>query len=145
MNKKEIAQLLTVASGFDRRVVDPVTVEAWALVPEFAEADYADAVRAVVAHQTSDKRMEYLTIGHIVDALRVEGRTTQKAIEVDVRSAKARKLIDPSWPATDPLPDDIREALFTLRNGERRAAEERFALDQIEGSPVDVGAVGRPF
>src|SRR5690606_35991583 len=99
MNKREIAQLLTVASGFDRRVVDELTVEAWASVPELAAAPYDAAVAAVVAHQTSPKRTEYLTVGHIVDALRVNGRSTAAAIEADVRSAKARGLIGRDWPA----------------------------------------------
>lgn len=137
MNKKEIAQLLTVASGFDRRVVDPVTVEAWALVPEFVAADYPAAVNAVVAHQTGPRKSEYLTIGHIVDALRVVQRSDAKAVEADVRSAKARGLLERSWPARDRLPDSVRDALFTLRESERRAAETRFGFDELEGPKDD--------
>lgn len=134
MNKREVAQLLTVASGFDRRVVDPVTVEAWALVPEIAAAEYQAAVNAVVAHQTGPRKAEYLTVGHVVDGLRVAERTDAKAVEVDVRSAKARGLIERSWPARQPLPPMVKEALFTLRDGERRAAETRFEFDELEES-----------
>ena len=43
MNKHEIGMLLGLASGFDRRVVDPLTIEAWASVPEFANASYVAA------------------------------------------------------------------------------------------------------
>ncbi len=143
MTKAEIAKLLTFASGFDRRVVDTVTVEAWASVPEFANASYESAKAAVVAHQTGVKRGEYLTIGHITDALKIDGRNGQAAIEADVRSAKARGLIDASWPDRQLLPDDIRDALFTLRDTERRAAVTRSELDQIEGNPVDPGDVGQ--
>lgn len=143
MNKREIAQLLTLASGFDRRDVDEVTIEAWALVPELAAADYTAATAAVVAHQTGPKRSEYLTIGHIVDALRVNGRNTLAAVEADVRSAKARGLIDASWPARQQLPAKVRDTLTALRDGERRASEERLALDQMAARPFEVGAVGR--
>lgn len=143
MNKVEIAKLLTIASGFDRRDVDDVTIEAWALVPEFIAADYNAAVAAVVAHQTGPKRTEYLTIGHIVDALRVDGRSTLAAVEADVRSAKARGLIDSSWPARQPLPDDVRDGLMTLREHERRAADAWLALDGLPNNPIDIPTVGR--
>lgn len=143
MNKREIAQLLTIASGFDRRDVDDVTIEAWALVPEFIAADYNAAVAAVVAHQTGPKRAEYLTIGHIVDALRVDGRSTLAAVEADVRSAKARGLVDASWPARNQLPADVRDALTTLRDGERRQADAWLALDGLPNNPIDVASIGK--
>ena len=143
MNKHEIGMLLGLASGFDRRVVDPLTIEAWASVPEFANASYAAAKAAVIAHQTGPKRHEYLTIGHITDALKIDGRNSGRAIEEDVRSAKARGLVEKTWPDRQLLPEDIRQALFTLRDGERRAALERSELDQLEGSPIDPGNVGR--
>lgn len=142
MDKIEIGKLLTIAAGFDNRKVDRITVEAWALVPEMGAADFEAAKAAVVAHQTGPNRGEYLTVGHIVAALRIGGRSTLAAVEADVRSAKARGLIEPSWGARTPLPPDAADALFTLREGERRAAAERFAFDQIEGVPVDVGEVG---
>lgn len=135
MNKTEIAKLLTLASGFDRRVVDPVTIEAWALVPELVSADYEDAKRAVVAHQTGPKRDEYLTIGHVVDALRAAHRGSDSAVEADVRSAKARGLIDRSWPARDPLPADVSDALLTIREREQRVARE------LSGIPTELEAM----
>ncbi|KQW07636.1 hypothetical protein ASC66_01155 [Leifsonia sp. Root4] len=142
MDKIEIGKLLTLAAGFDNRKVDRMTVEAWALVPEMAGADYEAAKAAVVAHQTGPNRSEYLTVGHIVAALRLGGRSTVAAVEADVRSAKARGLIESSWQPRAPLPTDVADALFTLREGERRAAAERFEFDQLEGVPVDVGEVG---
>lgn len=143
MNKVEIAKLLTIASGFDRRDVDDVTIEAWALVPEFIAADYNAAVAAVVAHQTGPKRTEYLTIGHIVDALRVDGRSTLAAVEADVRSAKARGLIDSSWPARQQLEPDVRETLTMMRDRERNAAAAWLALDGTVDNPIDVSTVGK--
>ena len=124
-------------------MVDPVTIEAWALVPEMVAADFDAAVAAVVAHQTSPKRGEYLTLGHIAEALKVDGRNSLAAIEADVRSAKARRLIDRSWPARERLPQDVADSLFTLRDLERRQAAQRLELDQLDGAPADVGSVGR--
>lgn len=143
MNKTEIGQLLALASGFDRRIVDRLTTEAWASVPEFANASYEAAKAAVIAHQTGPKHGEYLTIGHITDALKVTGRDSVAAIEADVRSAKARGLIARSWPSRERLPGDVRETLTALRDGERRAAQERAALDELEGSPIEPGDIGR--
>lgn len=141
MNKQEIAALLTVASGFDRRVVDAVTVESWALVPEITSASFEAARAIVVDHQTNMR--EYMTVAHVVAGLRSGGRQTRHSIEADVRSAKARGLLERAWPASKIVPVDVADALHTLRELERRAASERLALDQIEGSPVDVGDVGR--
>ena len=66
-----------------------------------------------------------------------------RAIEEDVRSAKARGLVEKGWPDRQLLPEDVRQALFTLRDGERRAALERSELDRLEGAPIDPGTVGR--
>lgn len=143
MKKSEIAQLLTIASGFDRRDVDDVTIESWSMVPELIAADYEAATAAVIAHQTGPRRGEYLTIGHIVDALRVTGRSASASVEADVRSAKARKMIDPEWPARQQLPPDVMDALTTLRDGERRAAASHIELDNLPGSPIVIGEVGR--
>lgn len=145
MNKTDIAKLLTIASGFDRRDVDDVTIEAWALVPEFVAADVGAAVAAVVAHQTGPKRSEYLTIGHIVDALRVDGRSTLAAVEADVRSAKARGLVPQSWPARQQLSVDVQNTLTSLRDRERQAANAWLALDGMPDNPINVASVGKEF
>lgn len=143
MNKTDIAKLLTLASGFDRRVVDPVTVEAWALVPEIVAADYEAAKAAVVAHQTGPKAGEYLTVNHIVAALNADARRSDSEIEADVRSAKARGLIESSWPNRQPLPADVKHGLQSMRELDRRNAAAFSELDALEGRPIDVGDVGR--
>lgn len=143
MKHSEIAELLTVASGFDRRDVDDVTIRSWALVPELIAAHYDDALAVVIAHQTGPKRGEYLTIGHIVDGLRVDGRSTLAGVEADVRSAKARGLVEASWPARQQLSPDVRDALTTLRDRERRAADAWLALDGLPNNPIDVASIGK--
>jgi hypothetical protein len=143
VNRQEIGQLLTVAGGFDNRKVDRVSVEAWALVPEIVQARYEDALAAVVAHQTGPKRHEYLTVSHIVDALRAGERQSDYEVEADVRSAKARGMIGADYPPRQPLPHDVRHALATIRERENRHAQT-LAVDFLEpATPVELGQVGK--
>ena len=142
MNKTQVGQILTLASGFDRFItVDRVTTEAWFLA--LGNVDYTEAQAATVAHFTGPIAKEVFSVRHILAAVTFDSRNTTAAIEADVRSAKARGLIDKSWPSRNLLPADIRDALFTLREFERRAATDRLALDELDGSPADVGTVGR--
>jgi hypothetical protein len=122
MNKTEIAQMLTIASGFDRRQVDTVTVEAWALVADIAAMDYQTGVAAVVAHQTGARAGEYLQVHHIVDYAKQSHRDSAPEVEADVRSARARRLVEPTWPVTEPLPAEIASQLLAVRNRENLAA-----------------------
>ena len=141
MNELETAELLAIASGFDRFIeVDAMTTRAWFLA--LRDVPYALAEAATVAHFTGPKARETFGVRHVLDAVAVTARTTPDAVEEDVRSAKARGLIEQSWPKREPLPRDVRDALFTLRETERRLAAERYAFDQL-GAPLDVGSVGR--
>lgn len=142
MNEVEVGKILTVASGFDRFItVDRVTVTAWHLA--LSGVDYKEAESATVAHFVGPKARETFSVRHILEVVEDRARLSAVKIEEDVRSAKARGLIDKSWPDRDRLPDDIREALFTLRDLERRAAADRSELDHIDGSPIDPGSVGQ--
>ena len=121
MNKVEVGQLLTIASGFDRFVtVDRVTTEAWFLV--LGDVDYADAQRVVIEHYTGPKAKEPLAVRHILEGVRVASRSTPEAIETDVRAAKARGLLEPSYPAREPLPADVKALLFAARERDRETA-----------------------
>src|SRR5690554_3679670 len=102
MNKTEVAQLLTIISGFDRREVDTITVESWSLSQAIQDADYNDAVAAAVSHYTGKDRLRYLAIGDITDACAVSSRQTKELIAADVRSARARRLVPASWPESTP-------------------------------------------
>lgn len=143
MNKVEVGQLLTIASGFDRFItVDRVTTEAWFLALE--HVDYAEAQAATVAHFTGPQAKETFAVRHILDAVAYSERKSPAQIAADVRSAKGRGLIGKGWPETDLLPEDVRDALFTIRDTERRAAKTRSDLEQsMVGRPADVGSVGR--
>lgn len=134
MNKLEVGQVLTIASGFDRFIaVDRVTTEAWFLA--LSGIDFEEAKAATVAHFVGPIAKETFGVRHILNAVADSGRNTAAAIEADVRSAKARGLIEKSWPARDLLPDDVRDALFTLRDLERRTAANMLELDQVDGVP----------
>jgi len=127
MNRAEVAKLLTVASGYDGRRVDDVNTSAWLAIPAIREANYEDAVVAIQNHYANSN--EYLMLSHVVKATQLMGRSTKEQITADVRSARARKLIDPDWPEDQPVPDDVAERLFALRN---EAREESKALGEIE-------------
>jgi hypothetical protein len=143
MKQSEVGKLLTIASGFDRRDVDPITIESWSRVPEIINADFEEAAAAVVAHQTGPHAGEYLTVNHIVSALAAGERRAQYQVEADVRSAKARGMIGADYPPRQPLPHDVRHALATIRERENRQAQT-LAVDFLEpATPVELGQVGK--
>ena len=143
MSKPEIGKLLLFASGLDRFVqVDAVTVDAWFRVLSDTTATYAQAEQACINHYTGPDANRPFTVAHVVALVAADNRSAVASIAADVRSAKARGLIERYWPEREPLPAEIRDALFTIRERERRTARELFDTDQI-GSPVDVGTVGR--
>jgi hypothetical protein len=122
MNKTQVAQMLTIASGFDRRQVDELTVTAWHRVPDVAAADYDTAVAVVVAHQTSPQAAEYFSVRHLVAGLRRVRRTSDVDVEADVRSAKARGIVPQDWPKRQPLTPEAFAALAKAREKDRQEA-----------------------
>lgn len=144
MTKKEIGLLLLLASGLDRFViVNNVTTDAWLRALDGVDVNLEQAKQACVNHYTGPDSGRQFTVAHVVALVTADNRSTTYAVEADVRSAKARGLVEKSWPPRDLLPERVRDALFTLRDLERVAAAERFALDQGPGAPADVGTVGR--
>lgn len=118
MNRSEAAKLLTVASGFDRRQVDELTATAWASALD--GYSYGQVEAAIIGHFTDvETRRDYLTIGHVLDRLERTDRTRRHEIADDVRSAKARGIIDRSWPNSNRLPADVLSHLRELREAER--------------------------
>jgi len=121
VNKTETAKLLTIASGFDRRQVDELTAGAWASA--LTAYTFEQAQAAVVQHfRDPATRHEYLSIAHVLDRLERDTRARKADVEADVRSAKARGLIEPTYPANEPLPEDVRVLLFAARERDRETA-----------------------
>lgn len=114
MNKIETAKLLTIAAGFDNRRVDDVMTAAWL---ELLGGFPFDACKmGVLDHYRDPKtRHTYLTAAHILDRVEVWQRASSGDVEADVRSAKARQLIDGSWPKREPLPPDVAVKLSIAR------------------------------
>lgn len=123
MNKREVAELLTIISGLDRfQAADRVAVEAWSLLPEIQAATFADAQQAVVDHFAAGAKN--LTAGDLNGLLRSVNRLDKEAIAADVRSARARGLVSKHWSESKPVPNWVRTRLAELREEARRAAPE---------------------
>lgn len=121
MNKTETAQLLTIASGFDRRQVDAMTVEAWHAV--IGEYTLAQAQRALMDHyRDPETRHTYLGVANILDRLEVIKRARSRDVEADVRSAQARGIVPEDWPRRKPLEPAAAEALARARERDRAEA-----------------------
>lgn len=133
VTETQVGTLLTVASGFDRREVDAITARSWYLALSKFECSYEEIEQIIIDHAVGPKRHEYLQIGHIVDALTANARTSAYAVEADVRSAKARGIVPRDWPDKLPLPPGHAESLRLARA--RDAAEAEAAL--VIESPVD--------
>jgi hypothetical protein len=122
MNKTEVGKLLTIASGFDRRQVDMMTIEAWHAVPVVAGADFEVAQQVLIDHQTSPQAAEYFTVRHLAAGIKRVARSNQGDVEADVRSAKARGLIGAEHPPRQPLPADVAAQLAAARQRDREVA-----------------------
>jgi hypothetical protein len=141
MNKPEVGKLLLLASGFDRRIVDDLTVSSWFSVPAIQQANFEDAAAAVIAHQTGPNKDKYLTVGLVCDYITGVNRQSADAIAADVRSARARGLVAKNWDERDPIPEEARTRLAALRDESRQYAN---VYGEIEvGRNVDFGEVGR--
>ena len=126
MNAAEAARLLTVASGFDNRIVDELKATAWARA--LSDVSYAEGEAAVIAHfKDAATRNEYLTVGRLLDRVEADKRLLSRQVEADVRAAKARGLVEWSWPERELLPESVRLELARLR--ERDAFESVKALE----------------
>lgn len=121
MNRVDAAKLLTVAAGFDRRQVTEVTATAWAAA--LTGYQYGECEAAIIAHHRDPAtRAAYLTVGHVLDRVEAANRAKTADVEADVRSAKARGLVDRDWPRRDPLPPAIAAKLAASREADRQTA-----------------------
>lgn len=110
---------------------------------ELADTDFDIAWQAVRNRSRKPAPREYLALDVLLEHIRVDTRRTPTAIEEDVRSAKARGLIEASWPKRDPLPRPVAEQLARARAdfAETAAAIEAGVIDAPRA--LTVGTVGR--
>jgi len=137
MKESEAAELLAIASGFDRRQSDRLTTRSWALALSLAGVEYQPAQDAIIAHFVGPLADQYLTVAHVVNAARVSVRGTVGQIAADVRSARGRGLVPSDWSERVPVPADVLARLSDLREVERSLVPDLLAVGG------DVGDVGR--
>ncbi|WP_206556301.1 hypothetical protein, partial [Curtobacterium luteum] len=83
----------------------------------------------------------YLSLDVLMEEIRVLTRQTTTAIEEDVRSAKARGLLDASWPAREPLPAPVAQRLAEARQA---FAKQAAAIEsRVIENPRSLGELGR--
>jgi len=139
MNTSDAAKLLTVAAGFDRRQVTDITATAWAAALD--GYTYPECERAIIDHHRDpETRGQYLTVGHVLDRVEADTRARKGDVEADVRSAKARGLIDESWPRREPLPADVAARLSFMRDQERLEARKFNELERGDDEDGDDAA-----
>lgn len=150
MNKPEVGKLLLLASGFDRRIVDELTVSSWFSVPAIQQANYDDAAQAVIAHQTGPNKDKYLTVGLVCDYITGINRQSAEQVAVDARSARNRGLVPKDWDERQRIPAEAMEKLTQLRAEENAIATKYAAIESASDEWTHVfpgesnfGEVGR--
>lgn len=133
MNKTETAQLLTIASGFDRRQVDAMTVEAWhAIIGDYT---FTEAQKALLDHyRDAETRHKYMGVADILDRLELFKRRRKSDALADNRSARARGIIDDDYPWNQPLTDDLAAQLAEARERDRQEAIANGASEITAGT-----------
>jgi hypothetical protein len=132
MTRVELAQLLATIRAYDgRHTADELTLAAWNAIPEIANADYQQAL-AVVTSWHGTPGTGFFDSRAMVAGLRQASRTSVADIEVDVRAAKARKIIPSDWPAKEALTQEAATMLAAAREHDRAEAERLTAAAALE-------------
>lgn len=142
MQLAEVGKLLAVIASFDNRRLDESTAHAWKLMldREVPEARLEDATEVVLDWFAAEN--PYFEVRHLVTGLKRKMRLSRFSIETDVRSAKARGMVDKDWPTGKALPWPVRDRLEKARAAERLEAFELGALDDspnVSPLKLDVG------
>jgi hypothetical protein len=145
VRQSEVAELLGIAHGFDKRELAELTEMAWFSVLE--PYDFQVTRKVMIDWYANKKPGDYLEVSDLVRGVKFATRQTVDQIETDVRTAKARGLIEQSWPAREPLPTEVVERLAAARRRDQAMYAEYEAIGLTELPPgmqrPDYGAVGR--
>ncbi len=145
MTPSEVADLLSLSVELDRyATADKMTKEkvvAWAAVlnAEAPSMSFSEAQQCVIRYYGTEG--ESLTVYALIDLWKQGRRLLPHQIAADLRSAKARGLIEKGWPESKVLPWEVRDKLAAARAADREAA----AQHEVEGateSPLQL-EVGR--
>lgn len=115
MQLAEVGKLLAVIASFDNRRLDEATAMSWKLMldREVPGASLDQATEVVLDWFSTAN--PYFEVRHLVDGLKKTLRLMPKQVADDVRSAKARGLIDAGHDPRDPLPADVSARLAAAR------------------------------
>ena len=141
MKPSEAAELLAFIAAFDNRKVSKETAVAWSMtVTREVPALTLDVAREIVMDHFAAPG-DYFTVGILIDEARKRLRLDSRSVAADVRSARARGLVDPGWPTSMPLPADVVERLAAARRGEVDEMAELGAFDDAPNvSPLRLEA-----
>lgn len=140
LNLQEVGKLLTIIASFDNRKLDESTAMAWKMMldREVPDATLAQAQEVVLDWFATEN--PYFTVSSLCDGLRREMRRNRQQVAADVRSAKARGLVDKYWPESKPLDWMTANSLAAHRLAERT---EALALESGDDSiPVTENPLG---
>ena len=124
MKMTDVVKLNRTVAGFTRSSPSDIEASAWYLV--LRDLDYQDAEQAVIDHFTGPDKHAFFEVGYILDGIKRINRHLPHQIEEDVRSAKARGMLDQSWPKHEPLPPEVARR---LRNARASFAEQMAAIE----------------
>jgi hypothetical protein len=142
MNEPETRRLLGyISAGYDNRALSEATAQVWA--EELAGVPFEVAKQSVRNHFHKPKPRDYLSLDVLMEQIKVDTRQTRQAIEEDVRSAKARGLLEQSWPPREPLPQSVAADLAEARALFGREMAQYEAIEVGTGAPIDVGQIGK--
>lgn len=141
MQLAEVGKLLAIIKSFDNRKLDESTAMAWKVMLDkhVPQASLADAEGVVFDWFGVEN--PYFEVRHLLDGLRRKLRLTPKQIADDVRSAKARGLVDTGWPRDKALPAVVREKLAAARATDRENAPAEIEAGE---SPLQLEVGRRP-
>lgn len=142
MQLAEVGKLLTIIRSFDNRKLEESTAMAWKMILDREVPDATMAQATEVVMQWFAAQNPYFEARHLITGLKREMRLDRPQIAADVRSAKARGMVESSWSERDPLPWEVANRLAAVRLRERTEALELGAFDDAPNRTplaLDVG------
>ena len=105
-------------------------------VPEARLQDAQEVVLDWFAHENP-----YFEVRHLLTGLRRMMRINRLDIERDVRAARARGMVEKSWPESKVLPWPVRQKLQQVRERERAELREALLALEQRGEGDGVGEI----
>ncbi|UOQ60359.1 hypothetical protein MUN76_15220 [Leucobacter rhizosphaerae] len=143
MQASEVAELLALASAYDNRNVTKEAAVGWkvAIDSQIPDLEVGLAREVIIDHFATSG--EYFTVKHLIDGAKARLRRLPKQVMDDVRAAKARGLVEGSWPRATPLTPEVQARLDTARAVDRETAAQ-YAVEGPNVSTLALNVGRRP-